>query len=102
MNNYAIRLDQPKSYTVSKSVGSGSYANVHLAYKIKKLEDGTEERREIAIKSISKSLILNKQLDIEQLMNEINIQRKLSLCGNVVKLYKVYESENQLHLVIDY
>lgn len=102
LNNYAIRLDQPISYTVSKTLGSGTYANVHLAYKMKKLDDETDERCEIAIKSISKTLIINKQLDISQLMSEITIQRKVSSCGNVVKLHKVYESENQLHLMIDY
>jgi len=36
------------------------------------------------------------------MVNEIQIQRALRLCGNTIKLLKIYESENYLNLLIEF
>lgn len=36
------------------------------------------------------------------MINEIRIQRQLRLCGNVIKLLKVYESDNYLNLLMEF
>jgi serine/threonine protein kinase len=36
------------------------------------------------------------------MLNEIRIQRQLKLCGNVIKLIKIYESDNYLNLLMEY
>jgi len=36
------------------------------------------------------------------MINEIQIQRQLKLCGNVIRLNKIYESEKYINLVMDF
>lgn len=37
-----------------------------------------------------------------QIKNEIDAHRKLSLCGNALKLQKVYESDHSVYMILDY
>lgn len=37
-----------------------------------------------------------------QMVNEIRIQRSLRLCGNTIKLFKIYESERYLNLLLEF
>lgn len=36
------------------------------------------------------------------MINEIRIQRTLKHCGNTIKLFKIFESENYLNLLMEY
>jgi serine/threonine protein kinase len=36
------------------------------------------------------------------MINEIRIQRELRQCGNTIKLFKIFESENYLNLLMEY
>ena len=36
------------------------------------------------------------------MINEIRIQRSLRLCGNTIKLFKIYESERYLNLLLEF
>lgn len=36
------------------------------------------------------------------MINEIQIQRALKYCGNIIKLIKIYESEKYLNLLLEY
>jgi serine/threonine protein kinase len=56
-----------------------------------------------AVKVIKKEALMNKPLHhSEQLMKEIQIQRKLALCGNTIKLFKIYESDKYINMVMEY
>lgn len=36
------------------------------------------------------------------MVNEIRIMRSLKLCGNVLRLHKIYESDHYINLLMDY
>lgn len=36
------------------------------------------------------------------MINEIRIQRLLKHCGNTIKLFKIFESDNYLNLLMEY
>eukprot|EP00347_Sterkiella_histriomuscorum_P019567 403341142 len=95
----------PNKYIITKALGKGSYANVSLAYKwIHRDVNGIQQndKKYYAVKSIQKNIFDDGKTTIEQMMDEIDIHRKLELCGNAIKLYKVYESQTQLHMLIEY
>lgn len=102
LNNYVVRLDKPTTYFINRQLGKGTYAIVHQAYKKKRNEDLTETKYNYAVKSLPKSIVTEKQIELSQLIAEISIQRKLFLCGNVVRIHRVYESGSQIHLILDY
>lgn len=86
--------DIEEDYEIIKEIGKGNYGIVYLA---KDLE--TED--EFAIKSITKELISRSCTGISSIVNEINILRKLNH-PNIITIYKVYETETHVHLVLDY
>ncbi|MBL2428634.1 hypothetical protein ELJ52_30355, partial [Klebsiella pneumoniae] len=56
---------------------------------------------EFAIKSYNKQAIMQKPDLLQSIINEIRGLRLISH-PNIVKLYKVYETDTHIHLVIDY
>lgn len=61
------------------------------------------EGRVFAIKVIIKSQLINREyFEQMQMVNEIRIQRSLRLCGNTIKLFKIYESERYLNLLLEF
>lgn len=36
------------------------------------------------------------------MINEIKVQRSLKYCGNTIKLFKIYESDKYLNLLMEY
>jgi serine/threonine protein kinase len=56
-----------------------------------------------AIKVIIKDKLEKKDdQEKQQMVNEIQIQRSLKLCGNTIKIIKIYESEKYLNLLLEY
>jgi serine/threonine protein kinase len=56
-----------------------------------------------AIKAIHKQKLMTKSsYHHKQMVKEIQFQRKMRDCGNVLKLYKVYESDQYIYLVMEY
>ncbi|CAG9332074.1 unnamed protein product [Blepharisma stoltei] len=93
LSRLAVMTDIENDYKFLKQLGSGAFSIVYLAKDL-------DNFKQVAIKSFKKSY-LNSESRINALKNEIEI---LSLLDhkNVVKLHKVYESENHVHLVLDY
>lgn len=57
----------------------------------------------LAIKVMNKDHISKKDIfNQRQLWREIKVQRSMKLCGNTVQLYKVYENDNFINLVMDH
>jgi serine/threonine protein kinase len=61
------------------------------------------EEKVFAIKVIVKSqLNMKAEFERKQLANEVRAQRALKLCGNTIKLHKLYESERYLNLLMEF
>lgn len=59
--------------------------------------------RTYAIKIITKKKFEGKpERERLQMMQEIQVQRKLKYCGNSLKLYKIYESDKYLNLLMEF
>jgi serine/threonine protein kinase len=59
--------------------------------------------RTFAIKIITKKKFEGKpERERIQMMNEIQVQRRLKFCGNTLKLYKIYESDKYLNLLMEF
>ena len=94
LSKVCILQDIEMDFKVEREIGAGNYGEVHLG---KEIETGEF----FAIKSISKGRLLESSIGIENLIGEIQILRKLEH-PNLVKLHKVYESEDFVYLVQDY
>ncbi|CDW85705.1 serine threonine protein kinase [Stylonychia lemnae] len=102
-DNYIIRLEEPKSYEFVKILGQGGNAVVKLAQKYKTINESSRRQlKQTAIKQIKKSTLLNNKVAINQLRREIEAHRKLQDCGNILTLFKVYESNHNIYLFVDY
>eukprot|EP00347_Sterkiella_histriomuscorum_P006243 403353516 len=60
------------------------------------------QKKIFALKQINKFQFLKNNENFELIQNEIKVQRKVGLCGNVLKLHEIYETENNIYLVLDY
>lgn len=61
------------------------------------------EGKVYAIKAIHKiELSAKSAYHHKQMVKEIQFQRKMRDCGNVLKLYKVYESDQYIYLVMEF
>ncbi|EFA82250.1 putative protein serine/threonine kinase [Heterostelium album PN500] len=76
-------------YVLGDEIGRGAFSVVRMA-----THQVTGEK--VAIKSINTKFIKNKLL-----MREIEIMKKLGDHPNILKLYEVYETKKQLHLVLE-
>lgn len=76
-----------------KEIGKGSTSVVYLA-------QNWEKTSQFAVKCISKKT-LHKLHAIKNLINEINIMRKVKH-RNLTELYCVYEDDEQVYLVMEY
>lgn len=94
LSKVAIMPDLEEDYAIIKEIGKGNYAQVYLAQDL-----GTHEQ--FAIKSISKELLLRTPRGVSSVIGEVDIMRKISHSG-LVQLYKVYETESNVSLVLDY
>ena len=56
----------------------------------------------MAIKSVNKNKILEKEEGRLDLLKEIVLLRNLALCENIIHLECVYETKNYVHLVMDH
>ena len=80
-------------YVLIKEIGVGSTSTVFLAEDI-------EKRHQVAVKCVKKSY-LQKPQSLRNLSNEIKIMRKIEH-KNICKLYSVFESEDEVYLVMEY
>mmetsp|Transcript_17078 Transcript_17078/g.16945 ORF Transcript_17078/g.16945 Transcript_17078/m.16945 type:complete len:375 (+) Transcript_17078:280-1404(+) len=94
LSKVCIMSDLDDNYEIIKELGKGKYAEVFLAKDL-------DTNEEVAIKSISKELIKESSRGVSGVVNEIDIMRKIKH-PNVIGLQKVFESENHVHLIVDY
>ncbi|KAJ3445031.1 protein kinase [Anaeramoeba flamelloides] len=89
-----MSLEKIGPYEIRSTIGSGSFSKVKLGYN-------TITKQEVAIKIISKKLMLSDPKNMERVRREIAIQ-KLINHPNVLKIYDVYETETHLFLILEY
>mmetsp|Transcript_16944 Transcript_16944/g.18999 ORF Transcript_16944/g.18999 Transcript_16944/m.18999 type:complete len:592 (+) Transcript_16944:244-2019(+) len=89
-----VRMHFNQQYERLAVIGSGSFAKVHKAKK-------TGSTTTFAIKSISKTKIEESERTKENIITEINIMKILDH-PYIIKMYEVYESENHIHMVLEY
>lgn len=94
LSNETILADLEEDFAIIKEIGSGNYAKVFLAQDL-------QSQKEFAIKSISKQAILASSRSTSALISEISVMRKLAH-PYLLKLYKVYENDKYIHLILDY
>ncbi|TNV87236.1 hypothetical protein FGO68_gene17205 [Halteria grandinella] len=84
----------PERITISQYPGLKNNANHHQA---------NPKSKPLAMKVICKKQLAKKALiDKGQMINEIQIQRQLRLCGNIIRLNKIYECDKYLNLLMDF
>ncbi|KAJ3437462.1 protein kinase [Anaeramoeba flamelloides] len=81
-------------YQIWDTIGVGSFSKVKYATH-------TETNKPYAIKIISKQKILNQKNSRDRVKKEIAVQKILKH-PNILRLFEVYESENNLFLVLEY
>lgn len=79
-----------------KVLGKGAFAKVHLAIK------GHNQDKKYAVKSIKKKKVLESNTGKEDIKREVRILRKLYLCGNIINIVAVYDSDKYVHMILEY
>jgi len=93
-SKYCILSEIESEYTFSTKIGTGSYGEVYLGKCLLDNED-------YAIKTIKKNVLNSNPSNIPALVSEISVMRSLDHT-NLLKLHRVYESEDSVYLVMDY
>ncbi|GKD46796.1 phosphoenolpyruvate carboxylase kinase 2-like protein [Tanacetum coccineum] len=88
-NNHSLLND----YTISDEIGRGRFGTVYRCYSVVSGDA-------FACKSIDKRL-LTDPTDRECLQKEPKILHVLGGNPNIVQIYRLYEDENYLHMIID-
>ena len=94
LSKVAIMSDLEDDYAIIKEVGKGNYATVYLAQDL-------ENHQEYAIKFIKKEVVFSSSRGANSVVSEIEIMRKL-MNPVFIKLYRIYENDDFVHLVVDY
>ena len=89
-----ILSDLLKDLHLSSTIGTGTFSTVFLA-------QDRDSGELLAVKSVRKSLLTTCENNREMHVKEIAVLRNVSH-PRVVKLLKVYEDEDSIHLVMDY
>jgi serine/threonine protein kinase len=94
INSKAIMTEIREDYEFVREIGSGNYAKVYLGR--------SNETEEIfAIKVMSKELISKNERNMTATLNEIDVMRFVDH-PNVMKLYRVYEDDESIYLVLGF
>ena len=93
LSKFTILVDFEDSFSIIKEIGCGNYSTVFLALDLC-------DKKQYAVKSIRKDLIASR-INFDSLISEICIMREIKH-ENIVKLHKVYEGHEHVHLVLEY
>lgn len=101
LNNWLEKLSQVSIFTsfeedfiTIKELNKGASAIVNLCQT-------TVGSEEYAVKTVQKSLFTQEPITFNNTISEISILRQLDH-PNIVKLFKVYETKEAIHLVLEY
>jgi len=87
--------DYYEDFEILVDLNPESGAGIVLAKKI------GDSKKRMAMKIVDKAKIANDKQKIERLKTEIQIFTKITTCRNVVNLYDVFETDNDVTLVMD-
>jgi len=90
----AIMSDLANDFQILEEIGHGNYARVFKG-------QAAQDQSLVAIKTISKGSISKHARNVQALVNEVNLMKRLKH-DRIVKLIGMYESEEELHLVLEY
>lgn len=88
-----------KNFTIVRKLGKGRFGNVYLAQYQSNLFRDKQTQAVIALKSISKKVILDNSM-IGQLAQEIKIQTFLNH-PNLLKMYGCFSDHDSVYLVLE-
>ncbi|OMJ73083.1 hypothetical protein SteCoe_28310 [Stentor coeruleus] len=94
LSKVSIMSDLEMDFAIIKQIGQGNYAEILLA-------EDLGSHKQFAIKNLSKNKFQKTVNGTLLVLNEIEIMRKFPH-PNIINLYKVYESESIISLVLDY
>lgn len=90
----AVMTDCAEDYEVLRELGKGAHSSVRLAR-------ATGNSQLVAIKTVSKEVLSKNTVLAKALVDEVNLMTRLPH-QQIVKLLGVYESETELHLILEY
>ena len=90
----AIMSDLENDFQILEEIGHGNYARVFKGR-------AAQDQSLVAIKTISKASISKHSRNVQALLNEVNLMKRLKH-ARIVRLIGMYESEEELHLVLEY
>lgn len=94
LSKVAIMIDIEEDFITDKEIGKGNYATVYLSRDL-------ENNERYAVKQINKEVVYKSSRGPSAVISEIEIMRKINH-PMIVKLFRVYENENYVSLVLDY
>jgi len=101
LNNWLEKLSQVSIFTsfeedfiTIKELNKGASAIVNLCQT-------TVGSEEFAVKTVQKTLFMREPVTFENTISEISLLRQVDH-PNIVKLFKVYETKEAIHLVLEY
>jgi len=89
-----IFKDIEYDFNMMEEIGNGSFGSVYKAFEV-------HQKKNYAVKTVCKEVLLKETSSLKNFTKEIEILRKINH-PNVTKLHKVYESEDSVHLILDY
>lgn len=94
MNRYVVRdFESCQKYEQTQTLGEGLTATVY------KVESKKNREKVYAMKVINKTAISEKHKP--QLIEEIRLQRKLSSSPNITRIYKIYETSQNIYILME-
>ncbi|CDW82251.1 protein kinase domain containing protein [Stylonychia lemnae] len=84
-----------ENYDITSQIGQGSYSTVFICVPKQ------NPCQKFAVKVINKTLYADLTLR-QQLLTEIQIQRRLRESFNILRIYEVYESKRNLYIILQY
>lgn len=94
LSSVAVMSDLSNDFEVREELGKGNHAAV---YRGRSTHDGSQ----VAIKTISKERIMQNSRSLQALFNEVGVMKHISH-PRITKLIGIYESNTELHLVLEY
>jgi len=94
LSSVAVMSDLNNDFEVLEELGKGNHAAV---YRGLSKHDGSQ----VAIKTISKERIMQNFRSLQALFSEVWVMKHISH-SRITKLIGLYESERELHLVLEY
>jgi len=94
LKGICILPNMRRNYKLVEKLDKGNFGTIYLGIR-------DSDNKQFAIKTISKKLLLKRQMNIDKLVSEIKILRLMNH-PRIMKLYEVYESDAHVHLVMEY